>query len=132
MHQTKSWTLFDGIGGAETIRRLVEAFYIRVYADPDLRPLFPDGVDEIKEKQFLFLTQFTGGPTLYSDEYGPPNMRKRHEPFEITKRRAEAWLRFMKEAMDEIELAGPARELFYQRLTHVAGAMVNTHDEAFV
>lgn len=132
MQRTESLTLFDGIGGAATIRNLVEAFYPRVYADPDLRPLFPDGVDEIKEKQYLFLTQFTGGPTLYSDQSGPPNMRKRHEPFEITQRRAEAWLRCMKEAMDEIGMDGPARELLFHRLTHVAHAMVNTPDEAFV
>jgi hemoglobin len=121
-------SLYEELGGAKTIRSLVEAFYPRVYADPDLAPLFPDGVDEIKEKQYMFLTQFLGGPTLYSDRYGPPAMRHRHLAFEVTPRRAKAWLRCMKEAMDEIGMEGAARAFFYDRLTQVAGIMVNTPD----
>ena len=126
-------TLYVNLGGAEMVGRLVEAFYPRVYADPDLSPLFPDGVDAIKKKQVLFLTQFLGGPAHYSDQYGPPQMRQRHLAFEITPRRARAWLRCMKEAMDEIGLAGPERDWFYERLTQVAGYMVNkpgTADDA--
>ncbi|TLS52344.1 globin [Paenibacillus antri] len=120
---------YAAIGGAETVRKLVTAFYPKVYADPDLSPLFPDGVDEIMRKQELFLTQFLGGPTLYSDRYGPPMMRQRHLAFEVTPRRAAAWLRCMKEAMDDIGLEGPAREWFYERLTQVAGYMVNRPDD---
>jgi len=129
MQMKEASTIYEGIGGAETVRKLVEAFYPKVYADPDLAPLFPNGVEEIKEKQYLFLTQFTGGPALYSDLYGPPNMRQRHLPFEITPRRAKAWLRCMKEAMDDIALDGPTRQILYERLTMVAGVMVNTLDQ---
>lgn len=125
-------TLFEAIGGEDTISRLVEAFYPRVYSDPDLSPLFPDGVESIKYKQRLFLTQFTGGPTLYSDQYGPPQMRLRHLPFQVTPRRAVAWLRCMREAMDEINLSGEPRQWFYERLTQVAGIMVNTEDSDHV
>jgi hemoglobin len=121
-------SLYEALGGTETINKLVDAFYPRVYADPDLSPLFPDGVEEIKRKQKMFLTQFTGGPTLYSDEFGPPQMRMRHLPFEVTPRRARAWLRCMKEAMDEIGLEGMGRDFFYERLTQVAGVMVNSPD----
>jgi len=119
-------TLYQSIGGADTVQKLVQAFYPRVYADPDLSPLFPDGVDEIMRKQQMFLTQFLGGPTLYSDQYGPPQMKQRHLAFEVTPRRAGAWLRCMKEAMDEIKLEGPEREWFYERLSQVAAYMVNT------
>jgi len=121
-------TLYEALGGETTIRRLVEAFYPRVYRDPDLRPLFPNGVDEIKEKQFMFLTQFTGGPALYSEKYGPPRMRYRHLAFEITPRRAAAWLRCMSGAMEEIGLKGPLADIFFERLKEVAGIMVNTPD----
>lgn len=122
-------TLYEAIGGEETIDKLVEAFYARVSRDPDLSPLFPDGLETIKYKQRLFLTQFTGGPALYSGQYGPPRMRQRHLSFRITPRRAQAWLRCMKEAMDEIGLAGSARQLFYDRLTLVAEMMVNAEDD---
>ncbi|MBL4951497.1 globin [Neobacillus sp. OS1-32] len=122
-------TLYSEIGGQETINQLVEAFYPRVYADPDLAPLFVGDMEEIKRKQKLFLPQFLGGPALYSQEFGPPAMRQRHLPHEVTPKRAKAWLRCMKEAFEEIGLdQNPAGLAFYDRLTQVAGIMVNTPD----
>ncbi|WP_134686374.1 globin domain-containing protein [Brevibacillus migulae] len=123
-------TMYELVGGENTVNRLVEAFYPKVYADPDLKPLFPDGVDEIMRKQRMFMTQFLGGPPLYSEEFGPPAMRQRHLPFAVTPRRARAWLRCMREAMDEIGLEGIPRQLFYSRLEQVAQIMINTPDQA--
>jgi hemoglobin len=119
-------SLYEQIGGAETIDRLVHAFYPRVYAHPLLRPLFPDGVDEIRAKQYLFLSQFTGGPTLYTDRYGFGSMRVIHERFPITPERAEAWLDCMREAMDEIGMEGHPRAMMFQMLTNAAHRFVNT------
>lgn len=119
-------TEYELLGGEATVTKLVEAFYPRVYNDPDLKPLFPDGVDEIKRKQKMFLTQFLGGPPLYSQEFGPPAMRGRHLQFEITPRRAKAWLSCMEQAMDEVGLEGPARDRFFISLANVAHIMVNT------
>ncbi|MFE8694778.1 globin [Cytobacillus sp. FJAT-53684] len=122
-------TLFSGIGGAETIEKLVNAFYPRVYADKDLSPLFEGDIEDIKRKQRMFLSQFTGGPALYSEEFGPPAMQQRHLPFEVTPKRATCWLRCMKEAFHEIGLdENPAGQAFYDRLTQVAGIMVNSPD----
>lgn len=54
-------------------------------------------------------------------------MRARHLPHEITPLRAESWLRCMKEAFEEIGLDQTlAGEAFYERLTQVAGIMINT------
>jgi len=126
----KTQTLFTEIGGHETIDKLVNAFYPRVYADEDLSPLFEGDMEEIKRKQRMFLSQFTGGPAVYSEEFGPPAMRARHLPFEITPKRAKCWLRCMKEAFQEIGLDGqPAGAAFYDRLTQVAGIMVNSPDQ---
>ncbi len=61
-------TPYEMLGGDETLRKLVDAFYPKVYADPRLAPLFEDDMEIIKEKQRLFLTQFLGGPPLYSDK----------------------------------------------------------------
>lgn len=119
-------TLYELVGGEETVTRLVAAFYPRVYQHPELAPLFGVEMEEIMRKQRMFLTQFLGGPLLYSEEFGPPAMRMRHLPFPITPQRAEAWLACMKKAMDEIGLDGLARDLFYGRLTQVAKIMVNT------
>jgi hemoglobin len=123
-------TIYTEIGGQETIDKLVNAFYPRVYADKELRPLFEGDMEEIKRKQRMFLPQFLGGPALYSQEFGPPAMRDRHFPFEVTPRRAQCWLRCMKEAFQEIGLdENPAGLAFYDRLTQVAGIMVNSPDK---
>ena len=122
-------TLYTEIGGQETIDQLVNAFYPRVYADKDLSPLFEGDMKEIMRKQRMFLPQFLGGPALYSQEFGSPAMRERHLPFQVTPNRAKAWLRCMWEAFQEIGLdQNPAGLAFYDRLTQVAGIMVNSPD----
>lgn len=122
-------TIYEEIGGRETIDKLVDAFYPRVYKDEDLIPLFQGDIEEIKRKQHMFLSQFLGGPALYSMEFGPPAMRARHMPHEVTPKRARAWLRCMKEAFHEIGLdQNPAGQAFFDRLTQVAGIMINSPD----
>lgn len=123
-------SLYEQIGGADTIQKLVEAFYPKVFSDEDLKPLFQGQMEEIMYKQKTFLTQFLGGPMLYSEEFGPPAMQQRHLPFEITPTRARAWLRCMKEAFEEVGLFTiPAGHIIYERLTQVAGFMINTMED---
>lgn len=123
-------TIYGEIGEGK-IEELVNAFYPKVYADPDLIPIFTGDVGEIMMKQTMFLTQFTGGPTLYSNRYGHPRMRARHLTHEITPKRADAWLRCMKEAFIEVGLNDTlAGDAFYERLTQVAAIMVNSEDLA--
>jgi hemoglobin len=128
MQETSAETLYEAIGGEQTVRMLVESFYPKVYNDPDLSLLFLDEMESIMEKQRLFLTQFTGGPPLYSIQFGPPQMRQRHLDFEVTPLRAKAWLRCMEEAMVDIGLSGHVRERFFAKLTQVAEYMVNTKE----
>ena len=122
-------TPYEAIGGAEVLRKLVEAFYKRVKTDPDLSPIFPEDLTPVMAKQYKFLTQFLGGPPLYTDEYGPPRLRMRHLPFPITPKRAKAWLNCMAQAMDEVGLEGPVRDQFFHRLVLTAEHMINTEDD---
>lgn len=122
-------TPYDAIGGEVTIRKLVANFYPRVAKDPLLSPIFPPDLALTEKKQFMFLTQFLGGETLYSNEYGHPMMRARHTPFQVTPKRAERWLKLMKESMDAIGLEGVAREYLWERLTQVADHMINSEDD---
>ncbi len=87
---------YEAMGGADGIRKLVEAFYPKVQEHPLLAPLFPEDIAPVMEKQYMFLTQFFGGPPLFSEQYGHPMMRARHMAFPITPERAEAWLGCMK------------------------------------
>jgi len=119
---------YEAVGGEETLSRLVSAFYNRVGQHPDLAPIFPNDLTETARKQKQFLTQYLGGPPLYSNEHGHPMLRARHLPFPITPTRANAWLSCMKEAMDEVGLEGPVREEFFTRLRLTAQHMINTPD----
>jgi hemoglobin len=121
-------TLYEQMGGAETIRRIVDAFYPRVQADPELKELFPGDISAVMEKQYLFLTQFFGGPALYNEKHGHPMLRARHMPFPVDERRARAWLGCMKGALDEVGLAGEVREQVWQRLSFTAGHMINRQE----
>lgn len=114
--------------GAERLSQLIDAFYARVAKHPKLKPIFPDDLTETARKQKQFLTQYLGGPNLYSEEHGHPRLKARHNPFPITPERAQAWLECMSEAMDEVELTGKFRETFYQRLVLTAHHMVNEQD----
>ncbi len=126
--QKQSVSMFEQIG-EETLHRLVDAFYYRVGRHPDLAPIFPEDLTETARKQKQFLTQFLGGPPLYTNEHGHPRLRMRHLPFPITPKRARAWLQCMSEAMDEVQLDRGIREEFFRRLVLTAHHMINTPDE---
>ncbi|MEK0315357.1 globin domain-containing protein [Cohnella sp. 56] len=119
-------SLYEAIGGADTVRRIVEGFYPKVQQHPLLAPLFPEDIMPVMEKQYMFLTQFFGGPSLYSDAYGHPMMRGRHLPFPITPARAEAWLDCMRRSLDETELPDELKAFVLERLSGPAHHFVNT------
>lgn len=122
-------TIYEAIGGAEKLEQIVEAFYPRVKANPLLGPLFPEDIEPVMEKQKLFLTQFFGGPQLYSDQYGHPMMRARHMPFPINKQRADAWLACMGGALEEVGLEEDLRAIVLHRLSAPANHFINTESE---
>jgi hemoglobin len=118
--------LYEAIGGADAIREIVTRFYPKVQAHPLLAPLFPKDIDPVIEKQYLFLSQFLGGPSLYSDHSGHPMMRARHLPFPITTERAEAWLKCMSAALAETAIPEFLQKIVLERLTGTANHFVNT------
>lgn len=129
MPMNEYMTIYDAIGGGETVRRMVEAFYPNVQRHPLLAPLFPADIRPVMDKQYLFLSQFLGGPSLYSDAYGHPMMRGRHLPFPITRERADAWLDCMNRALIEIGMEEELREAVMNRLSGPAYHFINTPDE---
>ena len=122
-------TPFEAIGGEQGIAALVDTFYSYVSKHPDLSPIFPDDLTETARKQKQFLTQYLGGPNLYTEEHGHPMLRARHLPFEITPKRAKAWLACMEQAMEDTGVQGQIREFVFERLTLTAQHMVNTPNE---
>jgi len=122
-------TTYEAIGSAEGIRKIVEGFYPKVQEHPLLSPLFPENIFPVMEKQIQFLTQFFGGPSLFSDEHGHPMMRARHMPFPITKQHAEAWLDCMRRSLAETALPEELQQHVLERLSGPAHHFINTTNE---
>jgi hemoglobin len=121
-------SIYEKIGGEETIRKIVKIFYTHVQVHPELKHLFPDDLTETMNKQYLFLSQFFGGPPLYTEKRGHPRLRARHLPFSIYPRTAEAWLACMKLALDEVGIEKQIREEMWSRFVMTAYHMINQDD----
>lgn len=112
--------------GEERLKQLVERFYDRVFSSPEISHLFQTDKALIMAKQRAFLTQFLGGPALYSQEYGHPRMRMRHLPHRITPEAAQEWLRCMKDAIGTLDLADDLKTALYNCFPALAGHMINS------
>jgi len=124
-------SFYDEVGGAETFRRLVAEFYRGVAGDPVLRALYPEeDLGPAEERLRMFLEQYWGGPTAYSQQRGHPRLRMRHHPFKVTPDQRDRWLRHMLAAVDTLDLP-PANDLLLRDyLERAAHSMVNSFDEA--
>jgi hemoglobin len=123
-------TFYDAIGGYPTIARIVEVFYAGVASDEVLRPLYPEeDLTDAQERFTLFLVQYWGGPTTYSDSRGHPRLRMRHAPFAVTPLAKEHWLTHFREGLDAAALSPELDAQFWDYVTHAAQFMVNTFDE---
>lgn len=106
---SEEMSIYEYVGGDPTFERLVDEFYARVEQDEVLMRVFPDDLEPGKRWQFLFLTQYFGGPTRYSQERGHPRLRMRHMPFPVNQQARDHWLRHMLAAIDAAGIQEPAR-----------------------
>lgn len=126
---TEAATFYDEIGGMDTVRRIVDRFYEGVAEDPVLRPMYPEeDLAPAAERFTLFLAQYWGGPTTYSDERGHPRLRMRHAPFAVTPAAAQRWLTHFRAALDAVTLTPEQDAQFWDYVTHAAQFMVNSED----
>jgi hemoglobin len=118
-------TVYDVVGGQPFFDALVERFYARVAVEADLRPLYPDDLEPGKRSLALFLGQYWGGPTTYSDEKGHPRLRMRHAPFVIDERARDAWFAAMVASVRDVDLDPDIEQGFVDYFTMAADAMIN-------
>lgn len=120
-------TFYDAVGGEPTFRAIVARFFAQVPEDEVLGRVYPlDDLDGAEQRLRLFLMQYWGGPTTYSDARGHPRLRMRHAPFRIGVRERDAWLAAMRVAIDEAPLAEDHREQLWSYLESTATHMINS------
>ena len=112
------------MGGDAGVRALVERFYDLMELEPTyerLRAVHGSSLESAREKLFLFLSGWLGGPPLYTDRYGHPMLRARHLPFAIGTVERDQWMACMKQAMGEVEVPSELRR-------HLEAAFFKTAD----
>lgn len=123
-------SFYEAVGGEQTFRRIVAAFYREVAADEVLRPMYPESdLGPAERRLRMFLEQYWGGPRTYSEERGHPRLRMRHMPFRIGPVERDAWLRCMRIAIAEIEpevLDDEHRRALLDYLQMAADSLMNT------
>jgi hemoglobin len=126
--ETQQISTFDRMGGAVAIDRLVESFYHRMDVLPEarrIRAMHDSDLGPIKQVLKRYLSEWTGGPKLYSPEKGHPRLRQRHLGFPIGNAERDAWLLCMRGALDETVVGSGIRQELDAALTKLADWMRN-------
>ena len=121
-------SLHDDLGGAEGLKRLVDRFYDIMDEDPAvdlIRSLHAKSLNASREKLYLFLSGWTGGPPLYVEKFGHPRLRARHLPFPIGTTERDQWLSCMRRALDELDVSQLLRDQLMGAFFQTADFMRN-------
>jgi len=121
-------TPYDELGGERKVRALVECFYDLMDTEPEflaIRGLHQPDMARAREKLFLFLSGWLGGPQLYVQKHGHPMLRARHLPFPIGESERDQWVACMARAMQEVGVEEGLRERLAQAFFRTADFMRN-------
>lgn len=122
-------TFYAAIGGHDTIKLIVDTFYAGVAVDEELRAMYPEeDLGPAAHRFTMFLEQYWGGPTTYSEQRGHPRLRMRHAPFRVTPRARDLWLGHFRAGLDKAALAPEHDEVFWTYIQYAANSMLNAQD----
>ena len=119
--------VYEIVGGMPFFEALVDRFYRGVEGDPVLLRLYPepDDLSGARHRLTLFLAQYWGGPTTYSEERGHPRLRMRHVPFVIGPEERDHWLGHMRDAVAAMGPPQEAADAFERYFSFAAESMRN-------
>ena len=128
---TESTSLYDVIGGQQRVRELVDRFYDLMELEPEfagIRALHPPSTEGSREKFYMFLSGWMGGPDLFVEQFGHPRLRARHMPFAIGTGERDQWLRAMAWAMEDVGIDEALRIRLLESFFQTADWMRNKAD----
>jgi len=125
-------SLYDLLGGEpearHQIREIVEAFYAVMDQDikaKTIRAMHPEDLTSSREKLFMFLVGWTGGPQLYVERYGHPFLRRKHLHFKIGEEERDQWIYCMTKAMFDLKIDETKIKTLLNALYPLADFMCN-------
>lgn len=123
---------FERIGGDEGLKRLVKLFYDNMETLSEaklIRDLHPKDLRSAREKLYMFLSGWMGGPDRYIAAFGHPRLRARHLPFPIGAEERDQWLTCMRKALENLDIDTMFREQLMSSFIQTASHMMNTDNE---
>ncbi len=115
---------FDLIG-EENLKQLIADFYEGIKTDDVLRPMYPEELEPAEERLFLFMMQFLGGPKIYHEKRGMPQLRKRHFPFPVDKDARNRWMDLMNAALAKNKMPESEKEYLGEYFSETATFLKN-------
>lgn len=127
-------TPYELIGGEAGVRELVERFYDHMDSEMEAAPIrgmHAKSLRASRQKLFLFLSGWLGGPDLYVQQYGHPMLRRRHLPFSIGSQERDQWMYCMRKALADMPITDSLKAKLEQAFMATADHMRNRpeHEE---
>lgn len=125
---TEQTTPYELLGGEAGVRELVNRFYDYMDSEGDaqgIRAMHAKSLRGSREKLFLFLSGWLGGPDLYMAKYGHPRLRMRHLPFAIGTSERDQWMACMRKALADMRISEELRAALANAFQSTADHMRN-------
>ena len=124
-------TPYELLGGAGVVRWLTDRFYDIMDSDPSvkaLRDMHPADLAGSREKLYMFLSGWLGGPPLFMDKFGHPRLRMRHMPFAVDSVARDQWMQCMTQAVNELVCEDWLKAKLIEAFYNTADFMRNRED----
>jgi hemoglobin len=106
-------SLYERVGGEAGVIRLIDIFYQRVLADPELSPFFAHiPMEKLRRMQVEFFTSALGGPLQYS---GRP-LAHVHQGHGITKTHLRRFTEHLLVTLETLKLSKQDIQSIYTRI----------------
>lgn len=119
---------YELLGGEQGVRRLADEFY-QVMAEraeaTKIRQMHAENLSAIKDKLFMFLSGWMGGPDLYLQKYGTICLSSAHAAYAIGADERDQWLACMDQALINIDASEELREMLKGPMFQLADVMKN-------
>ena len=121
-------TTYERIGGDAAVGKLCDRFYELMASVPqfaELRAMHPEDLSGSRDKLYMFLSGWFGGPDLFVEKFGHPRLHARHMPFAIGVKERDQWVACRVLAMEDVGIEESIRSKLLENFFNTADFMRN-------